>query len=297
MLRNIREINLRPSPHRDIDSTGERAIPYASVLPVNVSLRPTSPILPFPLSHPTLSHSPIIATMNFSHQAFVSTPAMARSPWVGAAVTTRPPRATPSRVARRIAPATITMQTKDKKKPALTFATDIKGNVVWNLRAASVADTDAIANLVADKLPRSLVASFLETTCCSVVCEASAKGGKEDDVYQPHILGVSLVDVTVAVRDIQVGFEGGFLKNGELITIVTTPEMPTDDATSKLLLASMKLLKDDGVVDISHEVDHEDRIALLKESGFKEEGKTDSDLTRLVCDLQLANPDPKKKIL
>lgn len=102
-------------------------------------------------------------------------PAAFVTPTFSTAFTTARPQSTtssrPLRPATRAPPARIvcatpTTEKSGKKKAPLTFATDLKGNFVWTLRAAGAEDVDDVARLFATTYPRALVESFVVDSEC-----------------------------------------------------------------------------------------------------------------------------------
>lgn len=199
---------------------------------------------------------------------------------------------------RSVTTPTMQQKTKEsgKKRAAPTFATDIKGNIVWTLRSATVDNVDAVVELLDEKLPRDLVESMLEDSECCIVCETSVKGRKEGDGFSSVIMGVVLVDVAIGVRDAEKGFESGLVKHAHLITIAVSPDFPEEDGLKKLLLACLKKMKASGVVNVTHSTDNAKRTELLKECLFKSSGQDEFGTPSFTCDLVIENPDPMKKI-
>lgn len=188
----------------------------------------------------------------------------------------------------------ITMEeaTKKKKKATkLTFAVDIKGNFVWNLRSATVEDVSAISALI-PQLPSSIVESLVEDSPCCVVCEASVKGAKEGEGYSGRILGAALVDVSLYLKNESV------TKTADFITVVADSVLPDVEAVKKkLVLGSLKKCKENSVAEVSSEVsaDNVERVELLENCLFKIKTK-DASGVRLSCRLAAENPDPQKKM-
>lgn len=186
---------------------------------------------------------------------------------------------------------------KEKKRAAPTFATDIKGNIVWTLRSGTPNDLDQIQDLTNEILPRELTESILSDSSCCTVCETSIKGTKEGQGFHSAIMGVLLVDLAVAYRDVEKGKESGLIKHGNLVTIIVDPEFPDAETPKKLLLGSMKKMKADGVVDVIHFTTDSKRTELLESCGFNSLGREELDTPKFICDLVMANPDPMKKML
>lgn len=186
---------------------------------------------------------------------------------------------------------------KEKKRATPTFATDIKGNIVWTLRSGTKDDLDEIQNLIDDALPRDLTESILSDSTCCTVCEASVKGTKEGQGFYSTIMGVVLVDLSTAFRDVEKGMDSGLVKHGHLVTVSVNPEFPDQETDKKLLLGSMKKMKTNGVIDVTHFTTDPHRTELLEGCGFKPLGRDELDTPKFACDLTLVNPDPKKKVM
>lgn len=183
-----------------------------------------------------------------------------------------------------------------KKRAPPTFATDIKGNVVWTLRSATVDDAESVSNVLEHKLPNDLVESLLEDSDCCIICETSVKGRKEGDGFSSVVMGAVLVDITIGVRDIEQGFEGGLVKSAHLVTLGINPDLPDESALQKMLLGSLKKMKSSGVVKVTHSTDNTSRTELLQDSHFKSSGIDKLEIPSLTCDLIIENPDPMKKL-
>lgn len=207
-----------------------------------------------------------------------------------------------------VLPATVTtprmQQTKssprkdrEKKRAAPTFATDIKGNIVWSLRSGTIDDLDGVQELIQDALPRELTESILSDSSCCTVCETSVKGTKEGEGFHAVVMGVVLVDLSTAYRDIEKGMDGGVIKHGHLLTIAVNPDFPDNETDVKMLLGSLKKMKEDGVVDVVHYTSDQNRIGLLEQCYFKSKGSDEFDTPKFVCDLVMSNPEPKKKMM
>lgn len=177
------------------------------------------------------------------------------------------------------------------------FGTDIKGNVAWTLRAATPDDLDAVYPMVEDVLTRDLVESFLSMSSCCTICETSLKGTKEGEGFKSVIMGVVLVDLSLGARDVQKGFDAGTAKYGNLVTIFVDSEFPDQSMAKKMLLGSMKLMKEDSVIEVVHCNQDPKRVALVKDCLFKEDGTSALDFPKFVCNLKFENPDPLKKIM
>lgn len=186
---------------------------------------------------------------------------------------------------------------KAKKKAPPVFSTDIKGNVVWTLRSASIDDIDAVYPLVEHLLPRDLVESMIGDSNCCTICESSIKGSKEGEGYRSVIMGVVLVDLNIGARDLAKGLEGGIVKYGELVTLVLDEDFPDKDALKKMLLGSLKLMKDDGVITVEHCNENPQRQELITNCLFKKAGMSSLAFPKFVCKLSAENPDPMKKIM
>lgn len=186
---------------------------------------------------------------------------------------------------------------KEKKRATPTFATDIKGNIVWTLRSGTPDDLDGIQDVTGEVLPRDLTESILSDSSCCTVCETSIKGTKEGQGFHSAIMGVVLVDLSIAYRDVKQGRESGLVKHGNLVTIAVDPEFPDAETDRKMLLGSLKKMKDSGVVDVIHFTSDSKRKALLEECGFKSLGRDELDTPKYMCDLVMSNPDPMKKML
>lgn len=187
----------------------------------------------------------------------------------------------------------ICMQEKTKKKSALTFALDIKGNFVWTLRSASKDDIPSIGSMIGPNLPESIISVLVEDSPCCTVCEASVRGGKEADEFGSRVLGAALADVSIELR------ESGVVKRADFITVTTDPELPDrDDVSRKMVLGCLKKLKDAGCYEATSDVaaDRTERISLLKSCLFKESENKDGRV-KLVCKLNAENPDPQKKLM
>lgn len=187
---------------------------------------------------------------------------------------------------------------KKKKESPLTFANDIKGNVVWVLRSATTDDIPELVSVLDSALPASMVGNFVEENTCCTVCEVSVKGAKEGSSYTGMIMGGVLVDVTVEVKDPSQGFSGGLVKRGELVTLAVDPRVPdTDDVTEKLVLGSLAKMKKEGVIEVVSLVseENEKRVALLSKCLFKVKATSRGRVT-MVCRLSNENPNPKKRM-
>lgn len=180
-----------------------------------------------------------------------------------------------------------------KKKAPIVFSKDMKGNIVWTLRSATAEDTNAIFPLVEKVLTRDLVDNFVSTSPCCVVCEASVKGTKEGEGFAPKIMGVVLVDVNNHFND----ESNPNAKHGYLVTVFVDNDMPDEDAPKKMVLGSLKKMKDYGVVKVIHSNDHQDRIDLITQCLFKQNGKDEFGYPFFECNLRVENPDPQKKLL
>lgn len=186
---------------------------------------------------------------------------------------------------------------KGKKRATPTFATDIKGNIVWNLRSATMEDVDQIYSLVEEVLSRDLVESFVSESPCCVVCEASVKGTKQGEGYFPVVMGIALVDITLHVKDKENPLKSDLTKHGDLVTIAVDSEFPDTEAPKKLLLGSLKKMKDYGVIEVTHQNDNVKRVELVKQCLFKEHGTSEFDIPLFICNLAFENPDPMKKLM
>lgn len=198
------------------------------------------------------------------------------------------------RASVRMETATKEKEGGKKKKAPVVFSTDMKGKIVWTLRSATPTDSDAIFPLVEHVLPRDLVDDFLQTSDCCTVCEATIKGTKEGEGFLPKIMGVVLADINSYPTN-EEGTE--FSKHALLVTIQVDKEFPEEDVAQKMLLGSLKKMKEAKVANVSHSNDHQDRIDILTECLFKQDGKDDLGLPLFVCNLGFENPDPKKKML
>lgn len=188
----------------------------------------------------------------------------------------------------------VSRKDKGKKRAAPTFATDIKGNIVWTLRSATAEDIDAVYPLVEHLLPRPLVEAFLSESPCCTVCEASTKGSKEGEGFTPGIFGIVLVDINEYFKDDPALKDK---KTGYLVTIVVDEDVPDSETGKKLLLGSLKKMKSHGVIEVNHITDKPPRIELIKQCLFKEDGKSEFEIPLFTCKLAFENPDPQKKLL
>lgn len=194
--------------------------------------------------------------------------------------------------------ATKTKRDKEKKRAAPTFSTDIKGNVVWTLRSATDEDVEALYPLVEERLSQPLVELLVSDSSCCMVCEASIKGTKEGEGFYPVIMGVVLVDITSYLSDETDGLPIEKVdKHGHVVTVFVDPDFPDSAAAKKLLLGSLRKMKEYNVVEVTHDTDDPARIELLKQCLFKANGKNEEEIQSFKVDLKNQNPDPLKKIM
>lgn len=125
---------------------------------------------------------------------------------------------------------------KGKKAPPLEFAVDMKGKPVWALRSGVAADTQSLCKLGGEVglLGQQFVECMIEDC---VVCEASVKGSKAGEGYKGVVLGGVVSDVTMTVRDPDVGFESGLMKRAEILAVETSSALGENaDAIKKTLV-------------------------------------------------------------
>lgn len=186
-----------------------------------------------------------------------------------------------------------------KKKAPIVFAKDLKGNFVWTLRAATADDVDAVNALLKDIYTRDLVATFIESSNSCMVCEASIKGTKEGEGYKSRVMGVALLDVSTFLKDVEKGLEGGTKRTAEIFATAVHPEIPgKEDIRVKLVLGSLKRLKQEGVVLASVDIDEKNQKAIEFFAGclFKQQGRENGRVF-MECNLIEENPEPQKKIV
>lgn len=186
---------------------------------------------------------------------------------------------------------------KGKKRATPSFATDIKGNIVWTLRSATNDDIDDIFNLVEHLLPRDLVKHMISNSPCCTVCEASVKGTKEGEGYSPAIMGVVLVQISLHAKNLDNIDDDAMTKHGEIITIVVDEDFTESEAAKKMLLGSLKKMKNYGVIEVTHNTNQPDRTDLVKQCLFKEHGTNEFDTPTFLCNLAFENPEPMKKMI
>lgn len=195
--------------------------------------------------------------------------------------------------------ASATKETGKKKAPVV-FAKDIKGNFVWTLRSAKEEDVDDLARIFQQGgFTPDLIEDFITTSGCSMVCEASIKGTKEGEGYLSKIMGGVLVDVQLMVKDPSVGFESGFIKKAELLCTAVDSVLPDPhDVRKKMILGALKKMKENGIIEVRVSVSNENDKGkeIFGECLFKQKGK-EEDKIWMVCDLQVENPDPLKKVV
>jgi hypothetical protein len=201
---------------------------------------------------------------------------------------------------------------KARKLAPLVFATDSKGNPVWNLRSAVAEDAARICELSIEpsRLGPPVLESLFDGTNVSVVCEASVKGSKDGEGYSGLVLGAVAVDVTTCVRDPAVGFSSGLVKRAEILAAGVDHRMgEIEEVKQALLLGAMKKMKAAGVVQVRRAVavdarNADEQIAMYTRIGFaiaaensSESRGSKSSHTVLIAALGQLNPDPRRKIL
>lgn len=187
-----------------------------------------------------------------------------------------------------------------KKRAPIVFAKDLKGNFVWTLRGATADDVDAITALFKQIYTRELVATFVEYSVgCLTVCEASVKGTKEGEGYSGRVMGAVMLDVSTVLKNIDKGLEGGTKLTAELFATAVHPELPDrENIRTKLVLGSLKKLKQAGVVTASIDIAEKNEAAIefFADCLFKRKGKEDGRVY-MQCDLPRENPEPQKKVM
>lgn len=119
------------------------------------------------------------------------------------------------------------------------------------------------------------------------------KGAKEGDGFSGCIMGCAIVDVGVNLSTEKP------TKWGDVITVAASPELPNiGDVKKKLLLGSLKKMKEEGVSEVSSGIpeDKVDRISLLENCLFQVKERANG-MVSLKCQLSVEDPDPEKKML
>lgn len=184
---------------------------------------------------------------------------------------------------------------KKKKVAPLQFAIDQNGSAVWNMRRATAEDVPTLIELGGDvgRLGAAVLGSICADGGC-LCCEASVKGTKAGSGYEGKVLGSAVADVTMSVRDVEVGFESGMVKKAELLGYQVSPLMEGPEEVKKtLILGLMKSLKMSGVEVMAKDA-AEAEVVEFRAMGFRtvKQGKR----TQMSAALGTINPDPRKRI-
>ncbi|EME29922.1 hypothetical protein Gasu2_60860 [Galdieria sulphuraria] len=219
------------------------------------------------VAHPRCHHFPLAAYKNPSFRVFSYLPSSRRR----------------SRTGFKLVGATETV--KQAKWPK-----DERGNIIWTLRRATRNDVHFIVSH-SEVLTPSLVESLIENSLES--CLVAQIG--ED------VVGYSLFAIERVPVDLKKGFESPLQTNGLYVASFRLPNVPSE-MENKLVLGSLKMLKQKGCLVVSADVAVEDteKAFLLEKCGF-ERGNTvekeGSDFIEFRMNLVACNVDPQKKIV
>lgn len=227
---------------------------------------------------------------------------------IGSRICSQKPQHTAETRLRRSGCVMAAEKTQKKKKAPKAFALDGKGKPVWQLRVATPDDLDAILSLGGDVglHGHSIISNLLNNSdCACVVCEANVKGTKEGEGYHGEILGCALSNINLRVKDLQVGFDSGLIKIGEVLAVTVSDALPNADEIERtLMLAALQKMKSMNVVQVTQSTlaSDEEEIKWFKSQGFTilqnvepETRGSKTQLTYLMAHLLAINPDPRKK--
>lgn len=167
---------------------------------------------------------------------------------------------------------------------------DDKGNIVWTLRRANRNDVNFVVShseVLTPSLVESLVENSLESCMVAQIGETA--------------VGYSLFAIERVPTEPDKGIESPLQINGLYVASFRLSSVPSE-IEQKLILASLKMLKQKGCLLVSADVAVEDteKASLLEKCGFLRGNtveKEDSSFIEYRMNLVASNVDPQKKIV